>query len=426
MDYHQFLKSKTNRVLNSGFKPTNINTKLYEFQQYIVDIACNKGRFGIFSGTGTGKTAIQCEVANQYLQRYNKPSIVFAPLAVSMQTIEEASKFDIEVCKFNGKYDNKIYITNYENLHNIDMTKFDNVILDEASIIKHYQGAFREQIIDISRNKNFKFPFTATPSPNDIMELGNYSEFLSVLNRNEMLAKYFIHDSGNTSQWRLKRHGVDKFMEFLTQWSIMLQKPQDIGFEDDRFELPELIVNEVFLQTPNETESLFNDVSINAINHNRAMRETLELRMSKVAEIANNSKEQIIIWIKLNDEGEMLRKLIPDAVEVKGNDSIEFKEENLIGFAKNKFRVLVTKPKIAQFGLNYQNCHHQIFASPDYSFESLYQAMRRSYRYGQKHPVTIDIIGIDRIQNVLKVLQQKEKTFIELQNNYSKIYNKVA
>lgn len=424
MEYTEFLKSKTLNLDNSGFKTQNLNSGLYEFQSYVTELACKKGKFGVFAGTGTGKTLMQCECANQYVKQFNKPSLILAPLAVSLQTINESAKFGIEVKKYNGNITNDIFITNYDNLHNVDIHKFDSIILDEASIIKHYQGKFRDLIIDVSRKKNYKLAFTATPSPNDIMELGNYSEFLSVLNRNEMLAKYFIHDSGNTSQWRLKRHGVNKFFEFLTQWSIMFQSPKDIGFDDDRFVLPELQVNEIFIETPNNTESLFNDVAISAIYHNKAMRDTLDLRLDKVADIANNSNKQIIIWVKLNDEEKILKKLIPGAVVVNGSDSIESKEENLIGFANNKFRVLITKPKIAQFGLNFQNCSHQIFASPDYSFESLYQAIRRSYRYGQKEKVVIDIIGIDRVQNVLKALKNKEKSFNELQNNYKKIYNK--
>jgi superfamily II DNA or RNA helicase len=407
-----------------GFDAKNINTKLYEFQQYIVELSCKKGRFGVFAGTGTGKTAIQCEIARQHLERFNKPQLILAPLAVSMQTIQEAQKFDIEVKKFSGDYQNEIYISNYDNMHNIDFSKFQNILLDESSIIKHYGGKIRDNIIEVGKFTNSKFCFTATPSPNDITELTNYSEFLSVMKRSEMLSKYFIHDSGKTSDWRLKKHSVNDFFEFLTQWSVMYQSPKDIGFNDDRFILPELKIKEHFLQTQSDGLTLFNDIAVSAINHNQTMRKSLELRMQKTAYIANKHKEQIIIWIKLNDEGEYLRKLIPDAIEVKGNDSVEDKERNLIGFANNQFRVLITKPKIAQFGLNFQNCARQIFASPDYSFESLYQAIRRSYRYGQKNTVNIDIIAIDTIQNVIKALHKKENSFIELQKQYNKIYQK--
>jgi DNA modification methylase len=256
------------------------------------------------------------------------------------------------------------------------------------------------------------------------MELGNHSEFLNVMSRNEMLSMYFVHDGGETAKWRLKGHSTDRFWQFVSSWAVMVSKPSDLGYSNEGYCLPELNYLEHQITTSKRDNGLlFNDVAISATNFNDELRKTKEQRLNSVADIVNNSDESFIVWVKQNEEGEYLRKLIPDAIEVKGSDSPEYKEDKLLGFANNQFRVLITKTKIAQFGLNYQNCHNQIFASLDFSFEGLYQSIRRSYRFGQTKPVNIFLITTDTMQNVRESIKQKQKQFEEMQNQMQKNMN---
>lgn len=256
------------------------------------------------------------------------------------------------------------------------------------------------------------------------MELGNHSEFLDVMGRNEMLAMYFVHDGGETAKWRLKGHALKSFYQFVGSWAVMLNKPSDIGFEMMGYDLPSLNLIEKCIKTPTrDNGSLFNDAIISATNFNAELRLTKIERLSEVVEIVNNSDENFIIWIKHNEEGDYLRKLIPDAIEVKGADTNDYKKDKLLGFANNEFRVLITKTKIASFGMNYQNCRNQIFASLDFSFEGLYQAIRRSYRFGQTNEVNIYMITTDTMTNVIQSINQKQKQFEIMQNEMSKAIN---
>lgn len=423
MNYEDFLKKKKIEKLKIGFDVDTINNNLYDYQQYCVKECIKHGRYCIFSGTGTGKTAILSEVANQIVKKTNKPTIIVSPLAVSMQTIDMAASLGVEIKKFNNDYTAGIYIINYENLHKIQMNSISNLILDEASIIKNFDGYYRNYIIENSKNVYYKSFYTATPSPNDLTELGNYVEALGIMKRTEFLSKFFIHSGKNTSQWYLKQHAITKFIEFITSFALVFENPAYIGFDGSRFVLPKLNINEIYLSSENKGEDLFNSIVISAVEHNKELRRTMELRLNKAAEIVKSSKENFIVWCRLNEEGQILKKLIPDAIEVKGSDSVEYKEEMLLGFAKNKFRVLITKPKIAQFGMNFQNCNNQIFTSLDYSFESLYQSIRRSWRYMQTKDVNIHIITTDTMQNVNKIIKEKEMQYNQL-NNYFKEYYK--
>ena len=279
-------------------------------------------------------------------------------------------------------------------------------------------------ILEYFAKTPYKLACTATPSPNDPMELGNHSEFLDVMTRTEMLSMYFIHDGGETAKWRLKGHAIKLFYQFVGTWAIMLNKPQDIGFEMKGYDLPKLELYERQIVTEKRNNgSLFNDTAINATNFNEELRLTKIERIDEVVSIVNNSSENFIIWIKQNEEGELLKTLIPEAVEVKGSDTPEYKEKMLLGFANNEFRVLITKTKIAQFGLNYQNCRNQIFASLDFSFEGLYQAIRRSYRFGQKQSVNIYLITTDTMQNVIQSINNKQKQFEQMQDQMSMAIN---
>lgn len=419
MNYLEFLEKKQKIHIQSGFdiNENELNNNLFDFQKFIVKRSLKAGKYAIFADCGLGKTLMQLEWAYQVSKKTNKPVLILTPLAVKGQTLKEAVKFNIDL--------SLVEVWNYEQLDNLDCSKYSGVVLDESSILKNFEGETKKLIIDSFSKTPYKLACTATPSPNDPMELGNHSEFLDIMSRSEMLAMYFVHDGGETAKWRLKGHAIKMFYQFIGSWAIMLNKPQDIGFLMDGYNLPSLNLFEREIKTPKrDNGSLFNDAIISATNFNQELRLTKVERMDEVAKIVNESKENFIIWIKQNEEGDLLRRLIPDAFEVKGSDTPEYKEKMLLGFANNEFRVLITKTKIAQFGLNYQNCNNQIFASLDFSFEGLYQAIRRSYRFGQKNQVNIYLITTDTMQNVIESINRKQKQFNEMQTMMEQTMNK--
>jgi DNA modification methylase len=430
-DYLQFLEKKQKSHIFSGFdvSESELNPAMFNFQKFIVKRALKAGKYAIFADCGLGKTLMQLEWANQVCKHTNKPVLILAPLAVTNQTIGEGDKFGIKVYKYplSGTLDlmSAVYITNYDQLKNIDCSLFSGIVLDESSILKNFEGSTKKLLIDSFSHTPYKLACTATPSPNDPMELGNHSEFLDVMSRNEMLAMYFIHDGGETAKWRLKGHAIKLFYQFIGTWAIMLNKPADIGFEMLGYDLPKLNLIESQIITPKrDNGSLFNDAIISATNFNSELRLTKKERLDEVVRIVNSKPdENFIIWIKQNEEGEILKKLLPDAVEVKGADSNEWKEKHLLGFANNQFRILISKTKIASFGMNYQNCRNQIFASLDFSFEGLYQAIRRSYRFGQKNEVNIYLITTDTMANVKQSIDHKQKQFEIMQDEMSKAVN---
>lgn len=426
MNYEEFLAKKVKSIRDSGFdiEDKKLNKHLFPFQKYIVKQALKKGRYAIFADCGLGKTLMQLEWANQVHKKTNKPVLILAPLAVSGQTINEGAKFGISINKAIESNNNGIVITNYEQIDNIDCSEFAGVVLDESSILKNFEGETKKKIIDSFYHTEYKLACTATPSPNDPMELGNHAEFLNIMSRNEMLAMYFVHDGGETSKWRLKGHAIKTFYFFVASWAIMLSNPSNIGFPMDGYDLPNLNIEERQIKTSERDNGmLFNDTAISAIDFNQELRLTKLERIDEVVKLVNESNENFIIWIKQNEEGELLRKLIPDAIEVKGSDGPEYKEKMLLGFANNEFRVLITKTKIAQFGLNYQNCRNQVFASLDFSFEGLYQAIRRSYRFGQKNEVNIYLITTDTMQNVIQSIKYKQTQFEQMQKEMEKSMN---
>jgi hypothetical protein len=418
-EYLKFLEQKQKKHILSGFdvEEKNLNANMFDFQKFIVKRALKAGKYAIFADCGLGKTLMQLEWANQVTKHTKKPVLILAPLAVVGQTIQEGLKFGIDMTNID--------VQNYEQLDNIDCSIYSGIVLDESSILKNFEGATKKQIIDNFKTTPYKLACTATPSPNDPMELGNHSEFLDAMSRNEMLAMYFVHDGGETAKWRLKGHAVKMFYQFVGSWAIMLNKPMDIGFEMIGYDLPKLNLLENQIRTPKRNNgSLFNDAIISATNFNQELRLTKIERLDEVVNIINEKPdENFIIWIKQNEEGELLKKLLPDAVEVKGSDSNEWKKEKLLGFANNEFRILITKTKIASFGMNYQNCRNQIFASLDFSFEGLYQAIRRSYRFGQKNEVNIYLITTDTMANVKQAIDTKQKQFEIMQDEMAKAVN---
>jgi DNA modification methylase len=397
---------------------------MFPFQKFIVKRALKAGKYAIFADCGLGKTLMQLEWAHQVSIKTNRPVLILAPLAVAGQTIKEGLKFHIDVSRYDGSQ-SPVQITNYDQLENIDTSIFGGVVLDESSILKNFEGATKKLIIDEFKNTPYKLACTATPSPNDPMELGNHSEFLDVMSRNEMLAMYFVHDGGETAKWRLKGHAVKLFYQFIGTWAIMLNKPQDIGFTMDGYNLPSLNLIDRQIVTQNrDNGKLFNDAIISATNFNQELRLTRKERLEEVCRIIESRPdENFIIWIKQNEEGDILKRMLPESKEVRGSDTNEYKEKTLLGFAANEFRILITKTKIASFGLNYQNCRNQIFASLDFSFEGLYQAIRRSYRFGQNNEVNIYLITTDTMSNVNQAIDHKQKQFEIMQDEMSKAIN---
>jgi DNA modification methylase len=417
MEYKKFLESKKKSFIESGFKidENKLNKNLFDFQRYIVKTALKKGRFAIFADCGLGKTLMQLSWAEQVVIKTNKKVLILAPLAVKGQTIEEANKFGINL--FN------IDINNYEQLDNIDTSVYEGIVLDESSILKNFTGKYKNLIINLFNQTPYKLACTATPSPNDLNEIGNHSEFLNVLDAQDMRAKWFVRDEG-MNNYRLKGHAKKDFYGWISSWAVMLTNPSDIGFNGEKYKLPKLQYFEKMIETKiRENGKLFNEGSINATDFNKELKLTIIERFEEVSKIINNSNESFIVWVNQNEEEKKALELIPDAIAVNGSEKPEIKERKLLGFAKGEFRVLITKKKIAQFGMNFQNCHNQIFASLDFSFEGLYQAIRRSYRFGQKNNVNIYLITTDTMENVMKSIEQKQKQFNEMQTEMNKFIN---
>ena len=424
-EYLKFLENKKKTRVVSGFDidENSLNDLLFPFQKFCVKKALKAGKFALFEDCGLGKTIQQLEWAKQVNKKTNKPVLILAPLAVVGQTIQEATKFNYEIKEYDEAIIDKcgIFITNYDNLENVDCSYFSGIVLDESSILKNFEGKTKQFVIDQFVRTQYKLACTATPSPNDTTEICNHAEFLEVMNRNEMLAMYFVHDGGNTSSWRLKGHAKREFWDFVSTWALMLNRPSNIGFSDDGYELPPLNLIDCQIETPKRNNGLlFNESAVNATGFHSELRETMELRLNKAIEIVNKSNEPFIIWIGQDAEGQYLRKMLPEAIEVKGSDSKEYKKSKLIGFANGEFRILITKLKIAQFGLNYQNCHNQIFASLDFSFEATYQGIRRSYRFGQKNSVNIYLITTDTMQNIITTFEKKQSAFLEMQEEMAR------
>lgn len=413
MSYEDFIASKAFDDVSSGFAIdiNQINNKLFDFQRVIVKWALARGRSAIFADTGLGKTAMQCEWAKKVSDHTGGRCLIIAPLCVAHQTVSEAEKFDIQVEYLREPCIplSPITITNYEMMDHFDMTAFDAVVLDESSILKHQDSKTRKRVITSCKSVPYKLSCTATPSPNDFMELGSQSEFLGIMSAVEMLAMFFTHDGGETNKWRLKGHGEVKFWEWLSSWAACIRKPSDLGFSDERYDLPSLNVFDHTIETENPLSGdLFMLPAATLMDRRRAQRETVDARVEWVADLVNNSTEEWLIWCHLNVESEKLAKLIPDAKDIKGSDSITRKETIIDSFTNKKLRCLVTKPKIAGFGMNWQHCRNVAFVGLSDSFEQYYQAVRRCYRFGQQREVNVHLISADVEGNVKKNLERKQ------------------
>ena len=421
MKYEEFLESKRLVQKPCGFEPQDMNEHLFDFQRDIVSWACRKGRAAVFADCGMGKTIMQLSWADQVHKHYGGMVLIVAPLAVAAQTCREGYAFGIGVnrCRTRDDLQDGINITNYEMLQHFEGVDFSGVVLDESSILKSYTGAIRNQIIDQFKFTPFKLACTATPAPNDYMELGNHSEFLGCMDRTEMLAMFFIHDGGDTSKWRLKGHASSKFWDWVSSWACMITKPSDLGYNDGSFELPPLDIDTHVIDSGmNQDGRLFAVTETTLSEQQKARRSTIELKADRIAGYVNSSDDSWLIWCDLNAESEHLAKSIPDAVEVKGSDSPEWKEEAMMGFADGKYRVLVTKPSIAGFGMNWQHCHKVAFCGMSHSYEQFYQAVRRCWRFGQTQPVEVHVFVTDLeesiVANVLRKKNDSEGMRVEM------------
>lgn len=420
-DYQAFLKSKLATHEPSGFTLDSLPDFLFDYQQYIVKLALQKGKFAIFAGTGLGKTAMQLAWADAVAKHTGRPVLILAPLAVAKQTAyDESAKFGVgcQYCETQSDVVFGVNITNYQKLDKFDVTVFSGIVLDESSILKSFTGAIRTQLIECFANTPYRLACSATPSPNDHMELGNHAEFLGIMSRTEMLAQYFIHDSSDTSKWRLKGHASNPFWRWLAQWCIMLQRPSDIGFSDDNYSLPPLNEKYITIKSGITREGeLFAMASHGLKEQRHAKKQTLEKRATKVAELVNNSDDQWIVWCETNAESAALTELITDAVEVKGSDKDGHKENAAVDFARGNIRVLISKASIFGFGMNWQNCHNIAFVGLSNSFEMTYQAIRRCYRFGQTHPVNVYYCMTDTDTAIKANLQRKQDQFEEMLEN---------
>ena len=427
-DYQSFLDSKRLTQKPCGFEPVDLNPHLFDFQRDIVKWACRKGRAAIFADCGMGKTIMQLSWAEQIYRHRGGFVLIVAPLAVSAQTVREGRMFGIEVNKCRKARDLKpgINITNYEMLSHFEGIDFSAVVLDESSILKSYSGAIRNQIIDMFKFTPFKLACTATPAPNDYMELGNHSEFLGCMDRTEMLAMFFIHDGGDTSKWRLKGHAAGKFWDWVSSWACMVTKPSDLGYDDGDFELPPInVITHVIESGLNQEGRLFAVTEVTLSEQQKARRNTVDIKTDRIAGYVNCSDDSWLVWCDLNIESEQLALSIPDAVEVRGSDPTDWKEEAMIGFADGKYRVLVTKPSIAGFGMNWQHCHKVAFCGMSHSYEQFYQAIRRCWRFGQTQPVEVHVFVTDLeesiVANVLRKKDDSEGMRVEMLARTSRI-----
>lgn len=393
---------------------SELNQHLFDWQKVIVRWALAKGRCAIFAGCGMGKTAMQLEWASILCKRTKGTALILAPIAVSRQTKEEGIKFGIDVTIVSDKNDvvlNSINITNYEKMHKMDLSVFDIVVLDESSCLKSFTSKYRNLLVDSFRHTRYRLCCTATPSPNDYIELGNHAEFLGVMKRSEMLSMFFINDTADTGKWRLKGHVEQNiFWNFIASWAVVMQKPSDIGFSDDAFILPECIVHYHIIESDPFVEDgfLFAKEAITLTERRKARKNSLGDRVKYAASLVNNSDDLWCVWCNLNDESTHLTSAIVDSVEVTGSDSENHKMRALVDFAHGKIKCLVTKPLIAGFGMNFQVCHNIIFVGLSDSYEQYYQAIRRFWRFGQEYEVNAHVIIGKQELPVLKNIKRKE------------------
>lgn len=435
MEYREFLDYKSQYGQDSGFDAVYLPEFLFDFQKSLVEWSARKGRSAIFADCGLGKTPMQLVWAENVVRKTNKPVLILTPLAVSQQTIREGDKFGIEVKRsLDGSLSGKIIVTNYERLHYFNREDFAGAVCDESSILKNFDGQRKREITEFMKKMPYRLLCTATAAPNDYIELGTSSEALGVMGYMDMLNRFFKNDN-NTSdlkrsshhggvapKWRFKKHAEEHFWRWVCSWARAIRKPSDLGFDDRDFVLPELIEKETVVPCSRPLDGkLFVDLAHGLKEQREEQRMTITERCEVVADKVN-SNSIAVVWCNLNSEGDLLSKIIPDAEQVSGSMSDDKKESVLSNFSQGNIRVLVIKPKIGAFGLNWQHCAHTTFF-PSHSYEQYYQGVRRMWRFGQKKPVTVDIIATEGSMGVLKNLQRKAKQAGQMFSSLSSFMN---
>lgn len=430
MTYEEFLKTKEMRAEACGFDldRKSITSMAFDYQKDIIQWACKKGKCAILTGCGTGKTLMLLEWARAVHEHTGKPVMIVSPLSVVEQTRREAVKFgicEVTICRSAADVRGGVNITNYEMVEHFDASVFSGVVLDESSILKSFTGKYKTLLTDMFCRTPYRLLCTATIAPNDYTEIGTSCEFLGIMSRAEMLATYFIHDGGNTSKWRLKKAGVNKFWEWFATWAIYFNSPLDLGYSGDGYELPALNIHRVITESEiRENELLVTPAS--TLDERRAARkDSMDERTDRAAALADND-DQWLLWCDYNDESDMLRRKTANSVEVKGSDEPELKAKASIDFADGAIHALVSKPSIFGFGSNFQSCHSMVFCGLSDSYERFYQAVRRCWRFGQKKPVDVYIILSEREMNVLDNIQRKQRQMDEMQRQMTALMREVT
>lgn len=420
--YQEFIASKQLKSFDAGFNYDCTHDWIFDYQRACVEWACKRGKAALFLDTGLGKTNCELAWAEAVEEYTQKPVLILAPLCVSKQIQQEAERFNFDVIgvRENSQIKERgIYVTNYENLHNIDCGAFAGVVLDESSILKGLDGKLRKRITESFRQTPYRLSASATPSPNDYMELGTQSEFLGIMSHVEMLATFFIHDGADTSKWRLKGHGQKKFFEWLATWSVIMRDPSVFGFAK-KPTLPPLNIKQITIES-GVNDGLLPALAQSLSERNTARRDTVEARCQAAADIANSIDGSVLVWCALNDEGDLLESMIDKSVQIAGADKPQDKESRMMGFIDGSHRVLVSKVRIAGFGMNFQHCHNMIFVGLSDSWEQYYQAVRRCWRFGQTKPVNVYIITADIEGMVLENIKRKDEQAEKMMSEMAKI-----
>lgn len=416
-DYNNFISTKTLKIKPCGFDAdiSELPECLFDYQKAVVKWALAKGKCAVFAGTGLGKTLMELSWAKTIFEKTKKNVLILAPLAVAEQIKDESDAFQIRDVFHNRTGENikpGITVTNYEKIHKFDLSLFDAVVLDESSILKSFDGKTRSQLIDSFQSYSYRLAATATPAPNDFMELGNHAEFLSIMSYSEMLAMFFVHDGGETQNWRLKGHAKKAFWKWMASWSVMFESPYDLGFDGSKHILPELRKHNIIVKSDieNATDTLFRFEAITLQERIKERRNSIDDRCQKAAEIVNASPDSPwVIWCNMNAESDLLEKLIPTAKQINGSMPEEKKEDYLRKFKTSEIKDLVTKPSLSGFGLNWQHANKMIFVGLNDSWEQVYQAIRRCWRFGQKKPVDVYFVSAELEGNVIANLERKDK-----------------
>ena len=426
MSYSDFLAAKAHAGADQGFEPTFMPDGAFDFQQAMIEYAVRKGRAALFEDCGLGKTLQFLSWAQNVVEHTNKPVLVMTPLAVATQTIREAEKFGIEAERSSGKYTKKLVVTNYEKLEHFDPNDFSGVVCDESSILKNFDGARKSQVTEFMRRVPYRLLATATAAPNDYIELGTSSEALGDMGFMDMLNRFFKNDLNNSAtrrhygeapKWRFKGHAELPFWQWVCSWSRALRKPSDLGFDDGAFRLPSLIETTHLVEAEKLAQGMLFALPATTLPEQREEKKrTVKERCEKVAQLVDHGKPALV-WAQLNEETDLLDRLIPGAVQIAGRHSDEAKEERFLDFISGKTRVLVTKPKIGALGLNFQHCAHVTYF-PSHSYEQYYQAVRRCWRFGQQSEVRVDIV---HTEGEAKVIENQNRKAIQAQRMFANL-----